>query len=169
MFNSHVLNMMFFTYYLCFVIIWHNVSPNLSCSITKSLIPCDKWVANANLSPILKSPWTCRPSWLTWFYWMKHNFDACLNKYNVSMVYLVIDLFFIEAPHFFMEYCLSLWPITNGTIFPLMSNFFGVLLWFSVMSLTTSVKSWGPNWHWYLQIAMSTNWMLPMNINCITK
>jgi hypothetical protein len=31
------------------------------------------------------------------------------------------------------------------------------------------VKSWGPNWHWYLQIAMSTNWMLPMNINCITK
>ncbi len=80
LFNSHVHNMIFFTCYLCFVIIWDTVNPNLNCSITKSLILCHKWVANASLSPIFKSPWTCRPSWLTWFYWTKHNFDACLKQ-----------------------------------------------------------------------------------------
>jgi len=111
LFNSHVHNMIFFTCYLCFVIIWDTVNPNLNCSITKSLILCHKWVANASLSPIFKSPWTCRPSWLTWFYWMKHNFDACLSKYNVLMVnstlhpLFIIGLLFHWHPIFLELHC----------------------------------------------------------------
>jgi len=94
LFNSHVPNMMFFTCCLCFTIIWNIVNPSLSCSITKSLIYYDKWATNANLLPIFKSPWTCRPSWLTWFHWMKHNYNRCLSKYNVFMVNSILHLLF---------------------------------------------------------------------------
>ncbi len=147
LFNSHVPNMMFFTCCLCFAIIWNIVSPSFSCFITKSLIYSNKWVANGDLSPIFKSPWTCRPYWLTWFHWMKHNFDTCLSKYNVLMVNLVLHPLFIKPPHFFLESCVPLWPVPNGITFPLilMSNFFGVTLWFCVISFITFVRSLGPN------------------------
>jgi len=160
---------MFFTCCLCFAMIWNTMSPSLNCSITKSLIPCDERVANANLSPIFKSPWTCRPFWLTWFCWMKHNFDACLNRYNVLMVNLVLRPLFIEPPHFFLKSCVPLWQVLDRITIPLMSIFLGVALLFCVMSLTTFVRSLGPYWHCYLRIVMSTNLMLPMNINYITK
>jgi hypothetical protein len=125
LFNSHVSNMMFFTCCLCFAMIWDTMGPSLSCSITKFLISYDKWVVNANLSPMVKSRWTCRLSWLTWFCWMKHNFDTCLSKYNVLMVNSILHPFFIEPSHFFLKSYLLLWPIPGGIIFPLMSNFFG--------------------------------------------
>jgi hypothetical protein len=127
------------------------VNSSLSCSITKSLIYFDKWATNENLSPILKSPWTCKPSWLTWFHWMKHNTNTYLNKYNVLMVNSTLHLFLIEPPHFFLESCVPLWSIPNGITFPLMSNYFGATLWFCVISFKTFVRSLGPYWHWYLQ------------------
>jgi hypothetical protein len=108
LFNSHVANMMFFTCCLCFVMIWDTMGRSFSCSITKFLIFYAKWVTNANLSPIVKSPWTCRLSWLTWFCWMKHNFDRCLNKYNVLMVNSTLLLLFIEPSHFFLKSCVPL-------------------------------------------------------------
>jgi hypothetical protein len=80
------------------------MSPNLNWSITKSLIFCDKWATNADSSPIFKSPWTFIPSWLTWFHWMKHNFDTCLSKYNVLMVNSTLHPFFIKPPHFFPKF-----------------------------------------------------------------
>jgi hypothetical protein len=148
LFNSHVLNMMFFTCYLCFVIIWNNVNPSLSCSITKFLISCDKWAKNVNLSSIFKSPWTCKTAWLTWFCWLKHNSNTCLSKYNVLMVNLVLHTLFIEPSHFFLESHVPLWLVPYGIILPLMSNFFGVALWWCVISLTTFVRSLGPYQHW---------------------
>ncbi len=77
---------MFFTCSLCFAMIWDIVSPSFSFSITKSLICCDRWATNLYISPIFKSPYKCKEFWLTWFRCMKHNFDTCLNKYNVLMV-----------------------------------------------------------------------------------
>ncbi len=78
---------------------------------------------------------------------MKHNFDTCLSKYNVLMVNLVLHPLFIKPPHFFLESCVPLWPVPNGITFPLilMSNFFGVTLWFCVISFITFVRSLGPN------------------------
>jgi hypothetical protein len=123
LFNSRVPNMMFFTCYLCFAIIWNIVSPNLSCSITKSLIYYDKWATNANLSSIFKSPWTCKPSWWTWFRWMKHNSNTCLSKYNVLMVNSTLHPIFIKPPHLFLESRVPLWFVLDGITFPLTSNF----------------------------------------------
>ncbi len=100
-FNEHVPNMTFFTCCLGFAIIGETVSPNFNCSITKSLICFDKWAKNVDLSPIFKSPWTCRPFWLKWFCWMKHKFDTCLSKYNDLMVDSILHPLFIEPPHFF--------------------------------------------------------------------
>jgi hypothetical protein len=130
LFNSHVLNMMLFTCCLCFAIIWDITSPSLSCSITKCLIYSNIWASNADLSSIFKSPSTCRPYCLTWFHWMKHDFDTCLSKYNVLMVNSALHRLFIKPPHFFLESCVPLWRVTNGITSPLMFNFFGVALWF---------------------------------------
>jgi hypothetical protein len=127
------------------------VSPSFSCSITKSLISSNKWVANANLSPIFKSPWTCRPSWLTCFHWMKHNSNTCMSKYNVLLVNSALQPLFIEPPRFFLESHVPRWLVLDGIIFPLMSNFFGARLWFCAISFTTFVRSVRPYWHWYLQ------------------
>jgi hypothetical protein len=118
LFNSHVQNMMFFTCCLCFAIIWNIVSQCYSCSITRYLICSNKRTTYTNLSPILKSPWTCKPSWLTWFRWMKHNFDTCLSKYNVLMVNLTLHPLFIEPPHFFLEFHVPLWLVLDGITFP---------------------------------------------------
>ncbi len=101
-FNSHVFNMMLLTCYLCFAIIWNIASPSFNCSITKCLIYFNKWAANANLSSIFISPWICTPFCLTWFHWMKHIFDTCLNKYNVLMVNLTLHPFFYKTTPFFL-------------------------------------------------------------------
>jgi hypothetical protein len=77
---------------------------------------------------------------------MKHNSDTCLNKYNVLMVNLVLHPLFIEPPHFFLEFHVPLWLVPDGITFPLMSNYFGVALWFCVISFTTFVKSLGPHY-----------------------
>jgi len=151
LFNSHVPNMMFFTCCQCFNMIWNTMSPSFSRSITKSLINCYKWATNTYISLIFNSPCTCIPSWLTWSHWIKHNFDTCLNKYNVLMVNSTLHLFFIEPPHYTLV--ANLWWIT----FPLMSNVFGGALWFCLISLTTFVISLGSYWHWYLQTTMWTN------------
>ncbi len=76
---------------------------------------------------------------------------------------------FIKPPHFFLESRVPLWPIFDGIIFRLMSNFFGIALWFCVISLITFGRLVGPYWRWYLWTTMWTNLMLPMIINCITK
>jgi len=76
---------------------------------------------------------------------------------------------FIKPPHFFLESCVPLWAIFDGIIFPPMSNFFGIVLWFCIISLITFVRLMGPYWRWYLWTTMWTNLMLPMIINCITK
>jgi len=143
---------MFFACCLCFTIIWDIVSPSLSCSITKSLIYFDKSTANVDLSHVFKSPWICRPSWLTWFRWMKHNFDTCLNKHNVLMVNSTLRPFlYWTTPISSWNLVYPLWHVTNGITSPLMSNFFGIALWFCVISFITFVKSLGPYWHRYIQ------------------
>jgi hypothetical protein len=75
---------------------------------------------------------------------MKHKFNTCLNKYNVLMVNLTLHPLFIEPPHFFLEFRVPLWHVLDGINFPLMSNFFGIALWFCVISFTTFVRSLGP-------------------------
>ncbi len=75
---------------------------------------------------------------------MEHNFDTCLNKYNILMVNLALHRLFIKPPHLTLESHVPLWPVPNGIIFPLMSNFFGTTLWFCVISFTTFLKSLGP-------------------------
>jgi len=138
---SHISLTWCFTCCLCFALIWDTIGPSLGCSITKFLISYDKWVVNANLSPIVKSPWTCRLFWLTWFCWMKHNCGTCLSKYNVLMVNSTPHLFFIEPSHLFLKSCVPLWPIPDGIIFPLMSNFVRVNC---VIFFITFVRSLGP-------------------------
>jgi hypothetical protein len=65
------------------------------------------WTINVNLSPIFKS--SCKPFSLTWFHKMRHNFNTCLNKYNIEMLNSTLHRFFIEALHFFLDSPLPLW------------------------------------------------------------
>jgi hypothetical protein len=142
---------MLLTCCLCFAIIWDIANPSLSCSIIKCLIYSNKWVANADSSSIFKPSWTCTPSCLTWFRWMKHKFDTCLSKYNVLMVNLALHPLFIKPPHFSWNlvypYGLSLMRLLVHWC----SIFLELHCDFVVISFTTFVKSLEPYWHWYLQ------------------
>ncbi len=161
---------MFFTCCLCFVIIWNNVNSSLSCSITKSLVSCDKWATNVNLSPIFKSPWTCKSSWLTWFCWMKHNFNTCLRAQIQRL-----NGEFNSTPSFYKT--IPFFPRTSCTLvasplwdyFSIDVQFFWSCIVVMCNILNNILRSLEPYWHWYLWIAMSTNLMLSMNIYYITK
>jgi hypothetical protein len=96
------------------------------------------WTINVDLSPIFKS--SCKPSSLTWFHKMKHNFNTCLNKYNIVMLISTLHHFFIEAPHFFLES-----PLPSWDCFGIDVQFF----WMHIkvlcnIQVMTFVKSLGP-------------------------